>query len=191
MSDPVDPFAQLERSHRRLEERLADLQAAAREAEGTGRADVALLRDVADFFARAVKRHEDDEERSLFPRLAHDASLVGIGARLAAEHRDHEVLHARLDRAVDAIDRADGPPEEKAAIAELVLVSDALAAAYRTHVEAEERALFPAARAALDAGALEAIAREMAERRGGRGGGGGGRGGGGGGGGGGGRGGVG
>jgi len=176
-----DPFAQLERSHRRLEERLEDLREVAREAASSGRADVPALRDVADFFARAVRRHEDDEERSLFPRLAHDDALAAIGARLAGEHREHEALHARLDRAVDAIDRAEGPSEESGAIAELVAVSDALGAAYRAHVDEEERALFPAARAALDAEALDAIAREMAERRGG-GGGGRGRGGGGGGG---------
>jgi hemerythrin-like domain-containing protein len=175
-----DPFAQLERSHRRLEERLEDLAWTAREAKGAA-ADVDAIRDVAAFFARAVRRHEDDEEGSLFPRLRGNAEAQALIERLTAEHREHLALHARLDTIIASLDRT---PDDPAAIADLAQVAEALAIAYRSHVDAEEQTLFPAARAALDAGELEAIAREMQERRGGGGGGGGGggRGGGGGGG---------
>lgn len=55
-----DPLHQLERSHRRLEERLDNLAAAVRGG------DVVALRDVCAFFARQVLRHEQDEEQSLF-----------------------------------------------------------------------------------------------------------------------------
>ena len=185
MSDEArDPFEQLERSHRRLEERLEDLAWTAREARGAA-ADVDAIRDVAAFFARAVRRHEEDEESSLFPRLRtvnHDPPLAPLLARITDEHREHVALHAQLDA---IIARLDAKPDDAAAIGELASVSDALTAAYRSHVAAEEETLFPAARAALDATTLATIAREMQERRGG--GGGGGRGGGGGGGGGGGR----
>jgi hemerythrin-like domain-containing protein len=167
---PRDPFEQLERSHRRLEERLEDLRWAAREARGAA-ADVDALRDVAAFFARAVRRHEDDEESSLFPRLHGNAEVAPLLERLAAEHREHVALHARLDAIIPILDRT---PDDAAAIADLGEVAEALVSAYRSHVDAEERTLFPAARAALDATALAEIAREMQARRGGGGGGGGG-----------------
>ncbi len=160
-----DPFEQLERSHRRLEERLQDLGAAARQAKETGRADAYQLdgvREVVAFFARAVRRHEDDEEKSLFPRLAGREELRASIEKLAREHTEHEALHGALDRVVGVL---EGAPEDAAAIEELDRVSRALTEAYRTHIEEEERALFPAARAALDASAIEAMAREMDERR--------------------------
>jgi hemerythrin-like domain-containing protein len=177
-----DPFEQLERSHRRLEERLEDLTWVAREARGAA-ADVDAIRDVVAFFARAVRRHEEDEESSLFPRLRGVAELDAIIERLAAEHKEHLALHARLEPLITTLDRT---PDDQAAIEQLAQVAEALVHAYRSHVDAEERTLFPAARAALDADALAAIAMEMQARRGGGGngggGGGGGRGGGGGGG---------
>ncbi len=151
-----DPFAQLTRSHRRLEERLDDLTRASASAP----LDVELVRDVAGFFARAVRRHEEDEERSLFPRLAARAELAPILERLAREHREHEALHARLDAIVADLEAG------KVAARALDAVADALMRAYRTHIEDEERHLFPAARAALDATAIAEISAEMDARRG-------------------------
>jgi hemerythrin-like domain-containing protein len=149
----TDPFAQLERSHRRLEERLEDLAQA-------DAAHVDVVRDVAAFFARAVKRHEQDEEESLFPRLRGHAELVATLERLAREHVEHAALHERLDRVIEAIDA--GAPE---AARDLARTTTALMHAYRDHVDEEERVLFPAARALLDEAALVAISEEMAARR--------------------------
>jgi hemerythrin-like domain-containing protein len=99
---------------------------------------------------------------------------------LADEHREHLALHSRLD---SLIAKLDAVPDDAAAIADLAEVADALTRAYRSHVDAEEKTLFPAARAALDGATLVAIGQEMQARRGGGdgrggGGGGGGRGGG-------------
>lgn len=156
----VDPFAQLERSHRRLEERLEDLTDIARALERGDAQDA--LRDVCGFFARAVKRHEEDEERSLFPRLAGVAELAPVLDALAREHRDHEALHARLGTLV--ADLESGVPADVVA-RDLADVASRLATAYRSHIADEERTLFPAARAALDDAALRAIADEMEQRR--------------------------
>jgi hemerythrin-like domain-containing protein len=103
---------------------------------------------------RAVRRHEEDEERSLFPRLAGRPELVEPLRRLAEEHRSHEQLHARLAQA------AALPADEVKAVVQ------ALVAAYRSHIEEEETILFPAARAALDASTLAEIQTEMDARRG-------------------------
>jgi hemerythrin-like domain-containing protein len=143
----VNPFDQLLRSHRRLEERLTEL----REAVSPQRLDI--VDDVLAFIERAVRRHEDDEEQSLFPRLAADGELAPTLAALAEEHRAHQALHARLREAART---GEG----------LAPVVDALVEAYRAHIHVEETSLFPAARRLLDAAALDAIAGEMQARRG-------------------------
>lgn len=160
MDERVDPFQQLQRSHRRLEERLDDLLMIAERAEG-GAVDTDAVRDVAAFFARAVRRHEEDEERSLFPRLAHRPELAPVLAKLAAEHREHETLHARLEKFLTEAD-----PSSVAAARELAAIADALCNAYRTHITEEERSLFPAARRALDETSLASMMDEMQSRRG-------------------------
>ncbi len=148
-----DPFAQLERSHRRLEERLEDLAQA-------DAAHLDVVRDVAAFFARAVKRHEQDEEESLFPRLVGHAELAPILEKLAREHTEHASLHAQLDEVIEALDEKK-PDAER----DLARITTALMHAYRNHVDEEERVLFPAARALLDDAAHVAMAAEMTARR--------------------------
>jgi hemerythrin-like domain-containing protein len=136
-----DPFEMLERCHRRLEE---ELQAVVMEP----------ARDVAErvleFLDRTIKRHELDEEESLFPRLP--ASLAPLLADLTAAHRHHDELIQHLREARD----------EKAT----QITALALQAAYARHISLEERSLFPAAKAALDAPTLATIATEMQHRRG-------------------------
>jgi hemerythrin superfamily protein len=135
-----DPFEMLERCHRRLEE---ELQALVMEP----------ARDVAErvleFLDRAVKRHELDEEESLFPRLPQLAPLV---AALEEQHRQQQ-------RLVDELRAAE---DEKA----IQVTALALQAAYARHISVEERELFPAAQAALDPAARAAMSDEMQARRG-------------------------
>ncbi len=115
--------------------------------------------DVASFFARQVRRHEEDEETSLFPRLGATGDLAARLARLSEEHRAHETLQVRLEAAVSG--RFEGD-----LWAELASVAALLADAYRAHIAEEETHVFPAARERLDADALEAIRAEMESRRG-------------------------
>lgn len=148
------PFEQLERCHRRLEEACDALTRAANSR------DIETASDVCGFFARQIRRHEEDEEKSLFPRLASAGEdLRGILTRLEAEHREHETLQARLEEAVAGRFQGD-------LWKELEAVADLLARAYRAHIELEESALFPAARTLLTADDLDAMSREMDERRG-------------------------
>lgn len=162
MNDPQrpDPFEQLTRSHRRLEERLADLSETAR-AEVL---DEVAVRDVSEFLARQVQRHEEDEEKSLFPRLATLPELADVIAQIAKEHLAHHALHERLERIVRAFDFAKPTAEHRA---ELTTIADALEDAYRTHIDLEEAVVFPAARRTLGPRDLEAIGEEMQARRGG------------------------
>ena len=144
-----DPFEMLERCHRRLEETLATLL-------GPSPSRQALDEALA-FIDRAVKRHEDDEEQSLFPRLSRVPQLAGLLDRLTIQHRDQTALVEELRAQLGA-----AKPDE----ARLRDVVERLDAAYRQHINIEERELFPAAKAALDADDLGGMASEMEARRG-------------------------
>jgi hemerythrin-like domain-containing protein len=142
-----DPFEMLERCHRRLEETLDLLRTPTRQ----------TLDEALAFIDRAVKRHEDDEEQSLFPRLQRVPQLAGLLDRLTVQHRDQTALISELRSLMDAAQPDD------AALAGVVARLDA---AYREHITLEERELFPAAKAALDADDLGGMASEMDARRG-------------------------
>lgn len=153
-----DPFEQLVRSHRRLEETLLDLRAAL--AKGPGSLAPALA-DASSFFERNGRRHEEDEERSLFPRLT-DPAEKAIADELAAEHAAHERLIERLAKLAD---RA-GQEGDDAVIAEARDVCRDLEHVYHAHIALEEGVLFPRARLRLGAEALAEMGREMQARRG-------------------------
>jgi hemerythrin-like domain-containing protein len=142
-----DPFEMLERCHRRLEETLDRLRTPSRQE----------LDEALAFVDRAVKRHEDDEEQSLFPRLSRVPQLAGLLDRLTIQHRDQTALVEELRAQLGA-----AKPDE----ARLRDVVERLDAAYRQHINIEERELFPAAKAALDADDLGGMASEMEARRG-------------------------
>ena len=146
---PDDPVARLGNTHRRMEEELRALEVAARAGDRQG-LDLTL-----DFFASAAKRHHEDEEASLFPRLRGDAGLVPLLDALAAEHREHEATR----REIEALVRGNADAEAiTASVARFV-------AMLRAHIETEDRELLPAAERALDAETREAVASEMRERR--------------------------
>jgi hemerythrin-like domain-containing protein len=142
-----DPFEMLERCHRRLEETLEMLRTPTRQS----------LDEALAFIDRAVRRHEDDEEQSLFPRLSRVPQLAGLLDRLTVQHRDQTALVDELRAQLAA-----ATPDD----AQLRDIVARLDAAYRQHINIEERELFPAAKAALDADDLGGMASEMDARRG-------------------------
>jgi hemerythrin-like domain-containing protein len=158
-----DPIGQLERSHRRLEEACAALSRAAKEH------DIETVSDVCGFFARQGKRHEQDEDASLFPRLSAlpaavaDSELSRVLSKLSAEHREHEALQERLERLVSGRDE-DG--EGGDLWSKLEATATALTRAYEKHIAEEEAAVFPEARRLLSSSALDDIVAEMNARRG-------------------------
>jgi hemerythrin-like domain-containing protein len=152
---PRDPFRMLEKSHRRLQENLEQLREAVLGLPHPMAAE--SVREVAEFVARTVARHERDEEQSLFPRLSDRAELAALCAELEREHKEHEGLHAELFALAEA-DPLNAP--------RLADLSRRLDAAYEKHVELEETRLFPAAQAILGQADLSAMAEEMQARRG-------------------------
>jgi hemerythrin-like domain-containing protein len=142
-----DPFEMLERCHRRLEETLATLADPTRQA-----LDEALM-----FIDRSVKRHEDDEEVSLFPRLVRVPQLAPLLDRLTVQHRDQAAAIEDLRALLEA-------PKLDPVLAREIVAR--LSTSYAEHIAVEEKELFPAARAALDADDLGGMASEMDARRG-------------------------
>jgi hemerythrin-like domain-containing protein len=142
-----DPFEMLERCHRRLEETLATLADPTRQA-----LDEALM-----FIDRSVKRHEDDEELSLFPRLVRVPQLAPLLDRLTVQHRDQAAAIEDLRALLEA-------PKLDPVLAREIVAR--LSTSYAEHIAVEEKELVPAARAAFDADDLGGMASEMDARRG-------------------------
>jgi hemerythrin-like domain-containing protein len=165
-----EPLGLLSDCHRRIERFLAALvSVAARGGASLAPQDRRLLETALHYFATAAPRHTADEEESLFPRLRASgdpqaATALDAVQRLEADHRRAEVHHA----AVDDLGRrwlAGGTlPDTDAAALERHL--EALQQLYGAHIDVEDRELFPTAARLLSQSELEAMGREMADRRG-------------------------
>jgi hemerythrin-like domain-containing protein len=157
-----DPVGVLDACHRRIEDRLALLERAL--AALPAPEAVAALGDVVRHFDTAAVRHTEDEEFSVFPRLAGTAALDTLIGDLEAEHRVAEAVYLAFRTVAERIKSEPAllPDVE----ADLRAHAAALTAAYREHIRREEAGLFPPARA-LPPAELRAIGIEMRLRRGG------------------------
>jgi len=128
--------------------------------------------DVMRYFDIAGPAHHEDEERHLFPALLaaaqpHQAARVRLVQRL---HQDHGAMEQawRLVRA-DLQAVCDGGRDSEGLLARLSPARERwrqFAELYAGHIRAEEDEAYPAARALLDAPALQQMGQEMAARRG-------------------------
>ena len=146
----------LERSHHRLQGRMTQLVAAAT-AWATTKDPQALdtAREVCTFLQRATRRHEQDEEQSVFPRLPHTKELQALTTRLTAEHREHEHQVETLANLLQS------PPSAQA----LLTVATKLKKAYDNHIATEDAQLKPYV-SKLPTSTLYEIYTEMQSRRG-------------------------
>ena len=168
-SDFSDPTGLMSDCHRRIEMFLNALRAAGdfngrQLAEDERRSLDAALR----YFREAAPKHNADEEESLFPRLrsVSDPELQSALAdvvRLEQEHRWAAPLHAEVDRLgqqwlLEGRLAADQVHDFRSAGGKL----DSM---YRTHIEFEDRVLFPLAIRVLSPEQRAEVAQEMAKRR--------------------------
>lgn len=160
------PFAMLDACHERIQRTLELLRRLRVHlaAQGADQQARQAARDVLRYFDVAAPQHHLDEERHVLPALqtSGDAALRELAARLHADHRRMEagwseartVLQALADGSLAALD----PAQDE--------VLQTFAGLYTGHLQAEERIGFPAAAARLDPAALEAMSRDMRQRRG-------------------------
>src|SRR5512139_2939587 len=103
-------LAQLDRSHRRHDDVMAQLLDAARRL-AAGRphdSDVDVVRDAVAYFERSVTRHFLDEEGSVFPRLStRRPDLAAELASLSADHPQQIEMQAAVAAAAREMESAD------------------------------------------------------------------------------------
>ena len=144
----ADPIRRFEEEHEVALAALDRLEAAA-EALRSGapvEPHFATAREVHGLLCGAVRQHNEDEERALFPVLGEDAPL---GPFL----EEHGTLWKLEEDLAAALARAD-----RERVARLALdIVDLL----RTHIRRENEVLFPMARALLGAEGLAIVARKL------------------------------
>lgn len=163
---PSGPREMLQDCHARIRH-FMHLSRTLAEARGASEAQVAeAAESVFRYFKYALPLHEADENETLYPRLR-DAAPLGTPLRDAAramveQHHAIDELVAELLSLCDSI--RCNPERLPAAAPALQQVAEALERVFATHLHMEETVIFPSL-AQLPAAELEAMAREMQQRR--------------------------
>jgi len=162
-----DPLGMLQDCHRRIERFLHILCVVPEQACGRtlSQEESDAVTAALHYFQEGGRRHNADEEESLFPRVR-AAELNDSHANLAHLEHDHRITE-RLHQRVEALYRKwidsstlDGG-EQKA----LLSATSELRRIYTEHIKLEESIVFPHAAQVLDKAAIAAIGSEFQERR--------------------------
>ena len=154
----VDFFAKLVEDHTRIEVQLKELLQAAdalNRGEDTD-AGLAVMKRTLQFFATEGARHEELEERTLFPHLRGRAAFTQILSAFEFQHRMNRTEGQALAEAIARFAPANRH--------ELRRVAVRFAEMHRGHAVAEERALFPLAASTLPPDVLAELARAVPKR---------------------------
>jgi hemerythrin-like domain-containing protein len=170
-SDYTNPLGLLSDCHRRIEYFLNLLLTVAAQADktGVGAEEREALQTALRYFREAAPKHTLDEEESLFPRLRalqnpQAEAACTMLARLHEDHQTAEAAHQEVERifrqwlADDAL-----PLDSRKRLTERL---NELKQIYEAHIALEDHQIFPLARTLLEASEQQAIASEMASRRG-------------------------
>lgn len=167
-ADFNDPIGMLKDCHRRIEHFLQILHTVSHRPADRQMTEEeqAAVRAALSYFRTGGKRHNVDEEESLFPRLraagVEPAELEKVAA-LEHDHRVAEQLHADADRLYTLwLDAGRLSAQDQAALRS---ITEHLSALYAQHIEIEERVVFPDAAERLPKEAIASIGAEFRARR--------------------------
>jgi hemerythrin-like domain-containing protein len=170
-SDYTNPLGMLSDCHRRIEGFLNLLVVVTDQMAGAklGAEERQALETALRYFREAAPKHTRDEEESLFPRLRALQNPVAQAAFSTLDnlHEDHEIADL-AHQEVEALcqqwltDEALGK-EDCDRLRDLL---ERLKRIYESHIAVEDTQVFPLAEKLLEASAIQAIAAEMAARRG-------------------------
>jgi iron-sulfur cluster repair protein YtfE (RIC family) len=161
-----DPIGMLKDCHRRIENFLGILCVVVDCAQGRSLTDKERsgVHAALQYFHTGGRRHTEDEEQSLFPRLRKFAaeSLQEID-RLEDDHHEASDLHGSVERLYSNWIESGGlGPEETH---QLLFQTARLKQLYSDHIQVEETIVFARAIQALDSHAIAAIGTEFRLRR--------------------------
>jgi len=161
-----DPIGMLKDCHRRIESFLGVLSLVVERAQGRSLTDEERdgIESALRYFRTGGRRHTEDEEESVFPRLRQVASdaLEQIDS-LEEDHREADHLHDSIERLYSAwIESGSLSSTETAS---LLSETARLKQLYSDHIKVEEAIVFARAVQVLDSDAIAAIGAEFHHRR--------------------------
>jgi hemerythrin-like domain-containing protein len=123
----------------------------------------AMAAEIVRHFSTTARRHHEDEERHVFPKMAtsSDPAIVQAVLRLQQDHDWLEEDWMELSPHVDAV-ACGHAGYDLDVMREAAAVFTALS---HDHIALEESLIYPRARAELDCGQRRDMGREMAARR--------------------------
>lgn len=150
-------FDYLRTEHRRIEQMLVALEAAAIEIEASGKAP-AFAGDLLDFFRMyADVRHHAKEEAFLFPAMARHG--VGPDGMVGAMSHQHDMGRVHVRDMRRALDRVLGG--DVAARAAFATSAHAYVELLRVHIQIEDDELYPVAERLFSSEEQQALLREF------------------------------
>lgn len=158
-----EPLGLLSDCHRRIERFLEILIVVADEApDDLPPKYRTALGTALDYFDQAAPKHTQDEEESLFPRIAGDPEAARTIAALEHDHARVQPLHDTVERlGRHWLSTPLSPADRREFQQTLTQLRDV----YRDHIRVEDTHLFPLAARLLDPPTLQQIGEEMAARR--------------------------
>jgi len=162
-----NPIGMLMDCHRRIEHFLGILCAVVERAHGRTltQEEIGAVTASIRYFRTGGKRHNDDEEESLFPRLRQGGAVGALGDLESLEH-DHETangLHTAAETLYEKWISAGSLNEEEER--ELCSCVQTLRQLYSQHIRIEEQLVFPMAAQLLDPDAVRMMGEEFRRRR--------------------------
>ena len=163
-----EPLAALSACHRRIEKQMATLARLQKHVASCGFDDEArtAAAGILRYFIEAAPHHHADEEADLFPKVlraaeasADRACAFELVSHLLVDHRNMEEVWEKLRAALQALESG-----EKTAL-DSQLCED-FARIYSSHMEREDKQLFPLAGRLLGKADFVSLGNAMAQRRG-------------------------
>ena len=162
-----DPMGMLKDCHRRIEHFLSILCVVVERAHARSlsQEEAAAIEAALHYFRVGGKRHTEDEEESLFPRMRENPALANLRelAELENEHREANKLHDTVNLLYAAWIRNGHLNSENEQ--QLRSAMQRLKSLYEEHIEMEEKVVFPRASKALDGKTIAVIGEEFRARR--------------------------
>lgn len=161
----LDGFEVLDAGHREVLARLDELIALVAELnDPSAHADAqSRARHLIDFFSTTMRRHNQDEERHVFPSMlaAGEDALTQLVLNLREDHAWIELDWLEIEPYLASLlaTRLAGR------IGKLQAAVDAFAALWREHIALEEAMLYPQARRRIPVNERRAMRRKMLARR--------------------------